>query len=92
MLRSVYTGAEHAVTGDAVVLVTSRLPNESLYLETLDRRAGWGAQGLKSVRVVGDALSPGSIASAVWDGRRFAEDLGRDGPEETLKRNVPELA
>ncbi len=92
VLSSVYTGAEHAVTADSVVLVTSRLPNESLYLETLDRRPGWGAQGLKSVRVIGDALSPGSIASAVWDGRRFAEDLGRDGPEETFKRNVPELA
>ncbi len=92
VLRSVYTGAERAVAGDAVVLVTSRLPNESLHLEFLDLREGWNAQGLKSVRVVGDALSPGTIASAVWDGRRFAEDLGKDGPEEPFKRNVPELA
>ena len=92
VLRSVYTGAERAVAGDAVVLVTSRLPNESLHLEFLDLREGWNAQELKLVRVVGDALSPGTIASAVWDGRRFAEDLGKDRPEEPFKRNVPELA
>ena len=26
-------------------------------------------------RAVGDAFSPGTIAAAVWDGRRYAEEL-----------------
>ena len=28
------------------------------------------------MRAVGDALCPGTIAAAVWDGRRYAEELG----------------
>jgi dimethylamine/trimethylamine dehydrogenase len=27
------------------------------------------------VRLVGDAWSPGTIAAAVWDGHRYAEEL-----------------
>ena len=42
------------------------------------RSAEWAAAGLQSVRAVGDAYCPGTIAAAVWDGRRYAEEL--DGP------------
>jgi dimethylamine/trimethylamine dehydrogenase len=63
-----------------VLLVTSRLPEEQLFLELRERRAAGhhGSAGL--VRAVGDAHAPGTIAAAVWDGRRFAEELdGADG-------------
>ena len=51
--------------------------------------ARWADAGLQSMRAVGDALAPGTIASAVWDGRRFAEDL--DGPSEAalFRRDLP---
>jgi dimethylamine/trimethylamine dehydrogenase len=91
-LRCVYTGSERTVTIDALVTVTSRLPNESLFVDLLERQETWGDAGLKSVRTVGDAFSPGSIASAVWDGRRFAEELGTDGDAEPFRRNIPSLA
>jgi len=83
-----YTGREQAIHCDAVVLVTSRLPNEALYLDLLDRRDEWGSAGLVSVRTIGDAFSPGSIAAAVWDGRRFAEDLGRSAESIDFPRNI----
>jgi len=83
-----YTGREQDIDCDSVVLVTSRLPNESLCLDLLELHDEWGRAGLISVRTVGDAFSPGSIAAAVWDGRRFAEDLGRSAEGGRFPRNV----
>ena len=42
-----------------------------------------------SVRAIGDALSPGTIAGAVWDGRRYAEEL--DDPEALDRDRTPFL-
>jgi len=83
-----YTEQEQQLPCDALVLVTSRLPSDAL-LEPL-RDAG------VAVRAIGDALSPGTIAAAVWDGRRFAEELDdpaaddRDRPP--FLREVVQLA
>ena len=87
VVGSIYNGQQQTVECDAVVLVTSRLPNETLRLELLNRRNDWGAS-LLSVRAVGDALNPGSIAAAVWDGRRFAENLDRSEADDIFRRNV----
>lgn len=84
----VYTGRQQTIECDSVVFVTSRLPNETLCLDLLDLRDEWESAGLISVRAVGDALSPGSIAAAVWDGRRFAEDLGRSDERVVFPRNI----
>ena len=62
------------------MLVTSRLPNDGALHRA--RRRGPSAcedAGILSVRAVGDAWSPGTIAAAVWEGRRYAEEL--DGPD-----------
>jgi dimethylamine/trimethylamine dehydrogenase len=80
----VYTQREHELPCDALVLVTARLPEESLVVD-LRARLGDGNNGGPSVRAVGDALSPGTIAAAVWDGRRYAEELD-EGP---VDRDVP---
>jgi len=73
---------------ESVVFVTARLPHEALYLELLGRRDSWEEAGLKSVKAVGDAFSPGSIAAAIWDGRRFAEDLGRVDDDPWFPRDM----
>jgi dimethylamine/trimethylamine dehydrogenase len=80
VVRSVYTGESREINCETAVLVTSRLPNDALYLELAER----GAPG----RLVGDALSPGTIASAVWDGRRFAEELDARRRDEPFPRNI----
>ena len=46
------------------------------------------------MRLVGDALSPGTIAAAVWDGRRYAEELDAPPGDDTLppfRREVVQL-
>jgi dimethylamine/trimethylamine dehydrogenase len=92
-IASVHTGAERRRACDALVLVTARLPQEELAESLLARRAEWGGAGILSVRAIGDAWAPGTIASAVWDGRRYAEEL--DGPadvEGPFRREVIRLA
>src|SRR4249920_657642 len=72
----VYTSEVEERAADALVLVTSRLPDDGLAVDLHARAGDWEAAGLSSVRAVGDALCPGTIAAAVWDGRRYAEQLG----------------
>ena len=74
-LACAVTRREEAVACDAVVLVTARLPEDGLAEALLARRDEWAAAGVISVRAVGDAWAPGPIATAIWDGRRFAEEL-----------------
>jgi len=80
-LRSVYNGRPREVECETAVLVTSRLPDDAIYLELVARQA-------KSVRAIGDAFSPGTIASAIWDGRRFAEELDAPRRDEPFPRNI----
>ncbi|MFM8530832.1 MAG: FAD-dependent oxidoreductase [Ilumatobacteraceae bacterium] len=88
------TGRERVLHADAIVSVTSRLPNESLALDLRERTAMWSEVGLLSVRAVADALAPSTIAAAVWDGRRFAEELGEDVPldDTPFRREVVQIS
>jgi dimethylamine/trimethylamine dehydrogenase len=91
-ISCVYTDREQELGCDALVLVTARLPQDAVYLELKRLVAESGAA--MRVRAVGDAWSPGTIAAAVWDGHRYAEEL--DGPDEfdtpPFRREVVELA
>jgi dimethylamine/trimethylamine dehydrogenase len=80
-LESTFTQQTHMVSLDSLVLVTARLPNDALAREL-------------GVTAIGDALAPGTIASAVWDGRRYAEDLDRPprGDGLPFKREVVQLS
>ena len=66
---------------DGLVLVTARLPNDALALEL-------------GAAAIGDAYAPGTIATAVWDGRRYAEELDGEphGDAVPFRREVVELA
>jgi dimethylamine/trimethylamine dehydrogenase len=74
----VYTGRVTELECDSAVLVTARLPEDALYTSLHERADAWSDNGIVSVCAFGDAWSPGTIAAAVWDGRRYAEEL--DGP------------
>ena len=80
-LACAYTGRPQTLTADALVLVTARLPDDAL-ATALD-----AAEGGPTVRAIGDALAPGTIAAAVWDGRRYAEEL--DDPDSADRDRVP---
>jgi dimethylamine/trimethylamine dehydrogenase len=80
-LRDTLTDRESALPLDALVLVTARLPNDALALEL-------------GATAIGDAYAPGTIGAAVWDGRRFAEELDTPshGDAVPFRREVVELA
>lgn len=77
VLADVYTGRTRDLAADAVVMVTARLPRDELLLELTDRQER-GEIG--TVLGVGDCFAPGTIAAAVWSGRRAAEEF--EGPEQ----------
>ncbi len=70
-----YTGRPEDIACDAVVMVTARLPEDALYLGLKAREAEWADNGLRSVRVIGDANAPAAIAWATYAGHRYAEEL-----------------
>ncbi|HZO79143.1 MAG TPA: FAD-dependent oxidoreductase [Solirubrobacteraceae bacterium] len=77
----VYTGGEKVLTADALVLVTARTPCDDLATELAE--AGQGPV----VHAIGDALAPGTIAHAVWDGHRYAEEF--DDPAAQDQDRIP---
>jgi dimethylamine/trimethylamine dehydrogenase len=80
-LRDTMTLRESTLPVDALVLVTARLPNYALALEL-------------GATPIGDAYAPGTIAMAVWAGRRYAEELDGEshGDAVPFRREVVELA
>ena len=91
----VFTGRQREIAADAAVLVTARLPIDSVYRELVAARARWTDIGLRTVKAVGDCWSPATIAAAVWEGHRYAQEL--DEPDDRgdtvpFRREVTELA
>lgn len=66
------TSAETALPCDAVVMVTDRIPNDSLYHELKPALADGR---LKSLRLIGDAEAPNIIAQAVFSGHLAAREF-----------------
>ena len=77
----VYTGRDRELPLDGLVLVTARLPNDALALEL-------------GATAIGDAYAPGTIATAVWDGRRYAEEFDGEPSADAapFRREMVELA
>jgi dimethylamine/trimethylamine dehydrogenase len=90
-LGCTWTGKESEVACDAVVMVTSRLPNDSLYQDL--RQRDWQGQGIASLKLFGDAAAPGPIAWATYAGRRYGEELDSEdrGDALSFRREIAEL-
>jgi dimethylamine/trimethylamine dehydrogenase len=65
---------------DAVVLVTQRLSNESLYLEVKGDQEALEANAVEAVYRVGDCVAPRLIAEAIFDGHRLAREIDGENP------------
>jgi dimethylamine/trimethylamine dehydrogenase len=79
-LTNTVSGGEFEIACDAVVLVTDRHPNDSLYEElkpALDKKK------LSSLRVIGDAGAPDIIAQATFSGYLAAAEFDETIPEGT---------
>lgn len=71
----VYTDQLVSYPADAVVMVTSRLENNEIWLELQASANKWQDAGVKGIKVIGDAEAPGPIAWATYAGHRFAREL-----------------
>ena len=65
----IYTEREEEIPASAVVLVTSRAPNDDLYHSMRDEI---------EIERIGDCLAPGTIATAVYSGHRYAREMDED--------------
>ena len=76
-LTCTWSGRSTTVDCTAVLMVTSRTPNDSLFHAT--RAQDWQGAGIATLKLIGDAAAPGPIAWATYAGRRYAEEL--DAPD-----------
>ena len=58
-----------------MAMVTARLPSDGLYLDLKARSGEWADNGIRSVKVIGDANAPAALAWATYAGHRYAEEL-----------------
>ena len=70
-----YTGEQTSLPCEALVMVASRISNDSLWRELNEREAEWADCGILSVKIFGDAEAPGPIAWATYAGHRYAREL-----------------
>ena len=79
-LRHVYTQVSQTLPASAVVLVTARLPVDTLYNQLNGTLVD---TGIKSLTRIGDCHAPGAIVHATYAGHRYARELDTT-PEERL--------
>jgi len=72
-IADVITSAESVFPCKAIVLVTDRLPNDSLFHEL---KPALAERRLDSLRLIGDAEAPNIIAQAVFSGHLAAREFG----------------
>ena len=89
----IYTDRTEKYQCDAIVMVTSRIENNALYLDLKTRENEWADHGIKSVQIIGDANAPGPIAWATYAGHRYARELDEKDPGDklTFRREITAL-
>ena len=85
-LACVFTGRKQTRVARSVVLVTARRSRAELYDALPDQV---GQHGLRTLLRVGDCFQPGTIATAVFGGRRVAEGLDQPASDIIAFRTEP---
>ncbi len=89
----VFSGQTNSQPADAVIMVTSRTGDDSLWLELEARQNEWAKSGIQSIKLIGDAEAPAPIAWATYAGHRYARELDMPdiGDELPFRREVAGL-
>jgi len=74
-MASAYTDQEQSIRVDALVLVTARQPNDTLYQALSERLPEASSSGGPTLHRIGDCEAPAIIAAVVYAGHRFAREL-----------------
>jgi dimethylamine/trimethylamine dehydrogenase len=91
-LACVFTGKEEKIACNAVVPVTARLPEDSLYLALQANPEKLREAGIAKLELIGDAFAPATIAAAVYHGHRFAQELDERVAEVPFSRELARTA
>ena len=71
LAECIYTGRIEEIPASTVVLATSRMPLDDLYYALRDEI---------DIERIGDCLAPGTIATAVYSGHKYAREMDEDVP------------
>jgi dimethylamine/trimethylamine dehydrogenase len=71
LAECIYTGRREMISAATVILATSREPQDDLYLSLRDDI---------DIERIGDCLAPGTIATAVYSGHRYAREMDAADP------------
>jgi dimethylamine/trimethylamine dehydrogenase len=82
-LECVYTGRTREVEAAAVVMTTSREPQDQLY---------HSLKGRVAVQRIGDCMAPGTVATSVYSGHQYARELDAEKPADVRFRRERAVA
>ena len=84
-------GESVELDADAIVLVTQRLSDDTLYRELVADPDALAAEGVEAVYRIGDCVAPRLIADAVFDGHRLGREIDSENPAVPLphRRELP---
>ena len=87
----IYSGRIEFIDCQSIVMITERTPERELYDDLMTRQNAGKLEQIKSIKLIGDALAPGTIAAAVYGGHRCAREFGADIDVDTVpfKREIP---
>jgi dimethylamine/trimethylamine dehydrogenase len=74
-LACMFTNRLRTMPVKSLVLVTARLPKRKLFDDLERVMAAMPGHGIRLLARIGDCITPGTIAWAVFEGRKFAEEL-----------------
>ncbi|MFT5112083.1 MAG: dimethylamine/trimethylamine dehydrogenase [Parasphingorhabdus sp.] len=90
-LACIYTGRTETIESQSIVLITERTPERELFDELMSRKNTGKLDQVKSIKLIGDALAPGTIAAAVYGGHRCAREFETEIDVDTapFRREMP---
>jgi dimethylamine/trimethylamine dehydrogenase len=92
VLGCTYSGNTKTIEAASIVMVTSRLPQDKLFLELESEQDGRDSGQFKTLKPIGDCHGPATIAAAVYEGHLFARELGEEPSDIPYERELTELS
>jgi len=86
-LECIFSGMASCIEADFLIPLTARLPDDALLSALRSQREQFLSGGGKSIQGIGDMISPGIIAAAVYSGHKAARELGTGEAETDIADN-----
>ncbi len=77
-LACAFTGREEEIEAASLLVVAARLPDDALLRQLKGAQGRLKEASIRTLRGLGDCLAPSTVAAAVYDGHRFARELGQE--------------